>query len=78
MPASGAQVTGSPRSHDEAHHLAGVAAAATWSMIFRGVPLPGDYYNGILHAALNATGVSSPQSSWEQTGPEDMTFEVRW
>jgi uncharacterized protein (TIGR02265 family) len=45
---------------------------------FRGVPLPGDYYSGILHAALRATGVSSPQSTWEQKGPEDMTFEVRW
>lgn len=45
---------------------------------FRGVPLPGDYYNGILHAVLHATGVSSPQSSWEQIGPEDMTFHVRW
>ncbi|MCY1075203.1 DUF2378 family protein [Archangium lansingense] len=50
----------------------------TYRVDFRGVPLPGDYYNGILHAALRATGVSSPQSSWEQTGPEDMTFEVRW
>jgi len=47
-------------------------------MDFRGVPLPGDYYNGILHAALRATGVSEPQTRWEQTGPEDMTFDVRW
>ena len=45
---------------------------------FRGVPLPGDYYKGILHAALRATGVQAPQTRWEQTGPEDMMFEVRW
>ena len=49
-----------------------------YRMDFRGVPLPGDYYNGILHAALRATGVSAPQSTWEQVGPEDMTFDVRW
>jgi uncharacterized protein (TIGR02265 family) len=49
-----------------------------WRVYFRGVPLPGDYYNGILHAALRATGVHAPQTGWEQTGPEDMTFEVRW
>jgi uncharacterized protein (TIGR02265 family) len=49
-----------------------------YRVYFRGVPLPGDYYNGMLHAVLGATGVSSPQTSWEQTGPEDMTFHVRW
>ncbi len=49
-----------------------------WRVYFRGVPLPGDYYNGILHAALRVTGVQAPQTRWEQTGPEDMTFEVRW
>lgn len=49
-----------------------------WRVDFKGVPLPGDYYNGILHAALRATGVQTPQTTWEQTGPEDMTFQVRW
>ena len=49
-----------------------------YRMDFRGVPLPGDYYKGILHAALRATGANAPQTRWEQTGPEDMTFEVRW
>lgn len=49
-----------------------------WRVYFRGVPLPGDYYKGILHAALRATGVNAPQTQWEQTGSEDMTFEVRW
>ena len=49
-----------------------------YRMDFRGVPLPGDYYNGILHAALRATGVNEPQTRWEQTGPEDMSFDVRW
>jgi uncharacterized protein (TIGR02265 family) len=49
-----------------------------YRVYFRGVPLPGDYYNGILHALLRATGVNSPQTRWEQTGPEDMMFEVRW
>ena len=49
-----------------------------YRMDFRGVPLPGDYYSGILHSTLRATGVDSPQSHWEQIGPEDMTFEVRW
>ena len=49
-----------------------------WRVFFRGVPLPGDYYKGILHAALRATGANAPQTRWEQTGPEDMTFEVRW
>lgn len=49
-----------------------------YRIVFRGVPLPGDYYSGILHSALRATGVGSPQSHWEQTGPEEMMFEVRW
>jgi len=49
-----------------------------YRVYFRGVPLPGDYYSGILHAALRATGAQSPQTRWEQTGPEDMVFEVRW
>ncbi len=49
-----------------------------WRVDFKGVPLPGDYYKGILHAALRATGVQTPQTTWEQNGPEDMTFQVRW
>ncbi|WP_158501710.1 DUF2378 family protein [Vitiosangium sp. GDMCC 1.1324] len=53
-------------------------SANEYRVHFRGVPLPGDYYNGILHAALRITGVHSPQTSWKQTGLEDMTFEVRW
>lgn len=53
-------------------------AANDWRVYFRGVPLPGDYYRGIVHAALRAAGAQSPQTSWEQTGPEDMTFQVRW
>jgi uncharacterized protein (TIGR02265 family) len=49
-----------------------------WRVYFRGVPLPGDYYNGIIHAALRATGAHTSRIRWEQIGLEDMMFEVRW
>lgn len=53
-------------------------APRDWVLRFRGVPLPGDYYLGMLGALLQATGVQGPQLRWEQVGPEDMDFYARW
>jgi len=49
-----------------------------WSVHFQGVPLPGVYYQGMLEAALRATGVKEPRTSVEQLGPEELKFDVRW
>jgi uncharacterized protein (TIGR02265 family) len=53
-------------------------APRDWVVRFRGVPLPGDYYLGMLRGFLTATGVQSPRTRWEQVGPEDMDFFAAW
>jgi uncharacterized protein (TIGR02265 family) len=45
---------------------------------FRGVPIPGDYYLGLLTSGLEAAGVEHPRVSFQQVGPEDMDFEAAW
>lgn len=47
-------------------------------IVSRGVPLPGDYYAGVLDAAMHAVGVEPQLLRWEQTAPEDTLHEVRW
>lgn len=45
---------------------------------YRGIPLPGDYILGVMKGGLAAAGVSNPNLSWEQVGPEDMNFKASW
>ena len=49
-----------------------------WRVTFRGVPLPGDYYCGLLAEGLRVAGAAAPAVTFRQTGAEDMEFEARW
>jgi uncharacterized protein (TIGR02265 family) len=49
-----------------------------WRVHLRGVPLPGDYYLGLLDGMLRATGVERAETGWEQVGPEAVTLSARW
>lgn len=45
---------------------------------FRGVPLPGSYYCGMVREALRATGAENVTATFVQLGPEDMDFDVHF
>lgn len=49
-----------------------------WRVTFLGVPLPGDYYCGLLAEGLRVAGAAAPVVRFRQTGAEDMEFEARW
>ncbi len=49
-----------------------------WRMIFRGVPVAPEFYQGLAEASFEVMGIKKVSMTFERKGPEDTDYDVRW
>ncbi|WP_224244475.1 DUF2378 family protein [Hyalangium gracile] len=49
-----------------------------WRMIFREVPIPPEFYQGLCEASFEVMGIKKVSMTFVRKSPEDTDFDIRW